>query len=128
MAQYMRVIPNDLYNDLLEKGLLDNSQFFPASTEKPIDVILSKIPQALKNDSKQLLEVLSLQVRGNTVLIANKSVPLEEFCEKVTSFILGKGSLKRPQDFITHLIPTIKKLSQKKTLTWRTFENIKNGS
>jgi hypothetical protein len=59
MAVFMRVIPNQLYNSLLERGLLDNEDIYPASKVSPLDKLVNKLPEQLQSDAKDLLHKLT---------------------------------------------------------------------
>jgi len=114
-----------LYDELLKKGLLENSELYPALVETPIDTIISKIPQALRHDTTKLLEGLVLQLKDNKVVINNRSVSFDMFIKTITDYILKASPSKSQAELIRTIFK--KPLDQEIKPKWKTFEDILNG-
>jgi len=64
MAQYLRIIPNQLYNKLLSEGLLGDDYFFDKNITKE-DKLLVKLSPALHAEARLLLKRLQNLLEWN---------------------------------------------------------------
>jgi hypothetical protein len=59
MAQFVRVIPNRLYNDLIQEGVIDINKYFPAAPKSREQCLLELVPETLRDEASKLLKRLS---------------------------------------------------------------------
>jgi hypothetical protein len=59
MAQFVRVIPNRLYNDLIQEGVIDINKYFPAATKSREQCLLELVPETLRDEASKLLKRIS---------------------------------------------------------------------
>jgi len=123
MSQFLRVIPNDLYNRLLDKGLLENG--YPLEAPKtPLSSILSFIPDSIHEEAKQILSNANLSLIGNKLKVNNESCDVKELAYVITEYILKNPQVKKLPCWkvLSSLILHSNKASDQ--TSWVSFESV----
>lgn len=85
MANFVRIVPNSLWEDLEEKGLL--AKAFPNNKVSKKEVLLEKIPQTLQNSAENLVNNLEWNDKFELVY-KHRPIPKSNVAELLTQFIL----------------------------------------
>lgn len=102
MASFVRIIPNSLWEELEEKGLLKNS--FPNSEPSAKEALLSKFPHSLKDSVEKLLAShpnikwnTDLQLVYNSVPVIGSNIVdlLTNYIVKSTRVVAGSAELDK---------------------------------
>lgn len=155
MANYCRIIPNSLWEELEQKGLFENA--FPSQAPTKKQLLLAKFPQSLHNSVEDLLKKFGQDYDWNDnfeLLYKYNLIPESNIVELYTNYILKskkfeflKGSEYFPklQNIVNNLMfgvhdslkgetqkpAKIKPLKFQTFEEWKTFENVgkkcKNG-
>jgi len=99
MAQFVRIIPNRLYNDLIERGLLQSSDAY--MTDKPTaqEIIVSFLPATLQTHISPLLaklvsqSLLSLDDNSEIVTIDDSKLSFKELALLFEKYIVEDRTL-----------------------------------
>lgn len=85
MANFVRIIPNSVWEDLEEKGLLKNA--FPHDAPSKKQMLLNKFPQTLHHSVEEVLDKLTWNDKFE---IVKNSKPIlgTDIVELITSYIL----------------------------------------
>lgn len=147
MANFCRVLPNHVWEELEQRGLLNNA--FPSQIPTKKQALLSKFPQSIQHSVEKLLANLTNDIDWNDnfeLVYKSVTIPQSNIVDLLTNFLLKskkfeflKGSeffpkledirFGEPEISVETLNSDNEPSEIKSALKWINFENIgKNGA
>jgi len=87
MAYFVHVIPQRLYNELLDKKVLQESEHYPKTHISLTQKLLSKIPTTLRNEAGNLIKEL---IKDKVIIISGENIICSRTSKEISEDSLVK--------------------------------------